>query len=240
RIPWIKWDVVCLPKRKGGLGVRDLRVVNISLLAKWRWRLLSNNNPVWKEVIKCKYGDSAVGELVLGDGCKPWFASLWWKDICSIGCNLNNDWFAKNVVKLLGNGTSTRFWEDNWVGNTPLKERFPRLYSMSIQKDAKVINPINLSDAEDRWGWVPDKGEEFSVKSTFFLISELLSPMDLIPNWYAQSFTAIWKCPAPSKVNAFAWQLLHDRIPTRQNLYRRRIIDGGGNTSCVLCGEPPA
>jgi hypothetical protein len=35
RIPWVKWDVVCLPKRMGGLGVRDVRVVNISLLTKW-------------------------------------------------------------------------------------------------------------------------------------------------------------------------------------------------------------
>ncbi|MCH90920.1 F-box family protein [Trifolium medium] len=64
-----------------------------------------------------------------------------------------------------------------------------------------------------------------------------MTPMDLVPSWYAPSFTAIWKCPAPSKVNAFAWQLLHDRIPTRQDLYRRRIIGGGGDTSCVLCGE---
>jgi hypothetical protein len=30
RISWNKWNVVCLPKIKGGLGVRDVRVVNIS------------------------------------------------------------------------------------------------------------------------------------------------------------------------------------------------------------------
>ncbi|GAU46740.1 hypothetical protein TSUD_286000 [Trifolium subterraneum] len=93
-ISWIKWDVVCLPKSRGGLGVRDVRVINISLLAKWRWRLLTNDNVVWKEVIRSKYGDLAVGKVVLGDECKPWFASLWWKDICSLGMNLSHNWFA--------------------------------------------------------------------------------------------------------------------------------------------------
>jgi hypothetical protein len=36
KVNWVKWEVVCLPKRCGGLGVRDIRAVNISLLAKWR------------------------------------------------------------------------------------------------------------------------------------------------------------------------------------------------------------
>jgi hypothetical protein len=31
---WVKWDVICRPKSEGGLGVRDLRLVNISLLSK--------------------------------------------------------------------------------------------------------------------------------------------------------------------------------------------------------------
>jgi hypothetical protein len=55
KVNWIKWDIVCLPKNKGGLGVRDVRVVNISLLTKWRWRLLYDDNMVWKEVLKSKY-----------------------------------------------------------------------------------------------------------------------------------------------------------------------------------------
>jgi len=34
RISWVKWKVVCPPKGDGGLRVRDVRVVNLSLLAK--------------------------------------------------------------------------------------------------------------------------------------------------------------------------------------------------------------
>ncbi|MCH96738.1 RNA-directed DNA polymerase (Reverse transcriptase), partial [Trifolium medium] len=109
KVSWIKWDVVCLPKRKGGLGVRDVRMINISLLAKWRWRLLNNDEAVWKEVIRSKYGDLALGKVVLGEECIPRSASLWWKDICSIGSNLSHNWFAQNVVKKLGNGRCTSF-----------------------------------------------------------------------------------------------------------------------------------
>jgi len=35
KIAWVKWDSVCLPKEKGGLGIRDLRKFNYALLGKW-------------------------------------------------------------------------------------------------------------------------------------------------------------------------------------------------------------
>jgi hypothetical protein len=63
-------------------------MVNLSLLAKWRWRLLDNNQAVWKDVLISKYGELAVGKVEVAEECKPWYASLWWRDICSVGSNL--------------------------------------------------------------------------------------------------------------------------------------------------------
>lgn len=40
KIAWVSWEVVCKPKEKGGLGLRDLNLFNLSLLGKWSWRLL--------------------------------------------------------------------------------------------------------------------------------------------------------------------------------------------------------
>ena len=34
KIAWIRWDMVCLPKEEGGLGVKDITSFNISLLEK--------------------------------------------------------------------------------------------------------------------------------------------------------------------------------------------------------------
>ncbi|PNX79587.1 ribonuclease H, partial [Trifolium pratense] len=36
---------------EGGLGVRDLRMVNLALLGKWRWRLISGAGGLWKDIV---------------------------------------------------------------------------------------------------------------------------------------------------------------------------------------------
>ncbi|CAJ2672512.1 unnamed protein product [Trifolium pratense] len=50
-------------------------------------------------------------------------------------------------------------------------------------------------------------------------------------------FRAIWNFPAPSKVSSLLWKLLHDRIPTKVNLYRRGVIHSEGYQSCAFCGN---
>jgi hypothetical protein len=35
----VKWEIICKNKKKGGLGVKDIRKMNISLLTKWWWKL---------------------------------------------------------------------------------------------------------------------------------------------------------------------------------------------------------
>lgn len=36
KLCWVKWRVVCKQRMKGGLRARDVRLVNLSLLVKWR------------------------------------------------------------------------------------------------------------------------------------------------------------------------------------------------------------
>lgn len=50
----VKWCKICKPKEKGGLGIKDLRKLNISLLAKWWWKL-ENENGLWQDLVKQKY-----------------------------------------------------------------------------------------------------------------------------------------------------------------------------------------
>ena len=35
----VKWEIICKSKKQGGLGIKDLRRMNISLLCKWWWKL---------------------------------------------------------------------------------------------------------------------------------------------------------------------------------------------------------
>lgn len=38
----------------------------------------------------------------------------------------------------IGNGRSTRFWEDWWLGSRPLKLQFPILYDICFNKNISV------------------------------------------------------------------------------------------------------
>ncbi|KAF1874156.1 hypothetical protein Lal_00041602 [Lupinus albus] len=42
-IAWVSWSEMCKPKSLRGLGVRDLFCSNDSLLGKWRWRSIQEN-----------------------------------------------------------------------------------------------------------------------------------------------------------------------------------------------------
>ncbi|GJW04128.1 hypothetical protein Tco_1562984 [Tanacetum coccineum] len=53
----------------------------------------------------------------------------------------------------VGNGESTCFWTDKWVGNSPLCSTFPRLYRLESNKQCRVcdrtLNPIRLTSITD-------------------------------------------------------------------------------------------
>ncbi|PNX91435.1 hypothetical protein L195_g047566, partial [Trifolium pratense] len=40
------WEKVCLPKDKGGLGIKNLALFNLALLCKWKWRCLNERNTI--------------------------------------------------------------------------------------------------------------------------------------------------------------------------------------------------
>jgi hypothetical protein len=45
---------ICKSKRKGGLGIEDLRRMNVSLLCKWWWNL-ENEEGLWQDIVTLKY-----------------------------------------------------------------------------------------------------------------------------------------------------------------------------------------
>jgi len=77
KINWVNWNLVCQPKELGGLGVKDVRLMNLSLLAKWRWRLLDGEYGLWKEVLVERYGKKACAKLAGGEEVCPSGASKW-------------------------------------------------------------------------------------------------------------------------------------------------------------------
>jgi hypothetical protein len=82
-----------------------------------------------------------------------------------------------------------------------------------------------------------EPGGLFSVKSAYLVLedkarlqSTLSGPRNNIVN-----LVRVWDSWAATKVIVFSWQLLQDRLPTRQNLRRRRVMVGAIADSCVFC-----
>jgi hypothetical protein len=110
KINWVCWDTVTKSKSDGGLGVKDLRRVSLSLLAKWKWRFLNSEHGYWRAVLEAKYGDFLVSDHVHQAHSAVRWGSNWWKDIC----NLEGDgrWFVESTVKRVGDGSTTALWND--------------------------------------------------------------------------------------------------------------------------------
>jgi len=73
------------------------------------------------------------------------------------------------------------------------------------------------------------------VKSSYTVLElTYLLDIELCPR-EEQVFSLIWKSPTPSKVVAFSWSLLLDRIPTRVNLAIHNILEPDSSLLCVLC-----
>jgi mannosylglycoprotein endo-beta-mannosidase len=271
----VKWKVVCKDKKKGGLGVRDLEVVNLSLLSKWRWRLLNREDlALWKEVLVAKYGLHILNNVNLSMEVSPYFESLWWKDICSLeGWVDSTNWLEDVIVRRLGNGMHTQFWKDVWIGDSPLCIRFPRLYSISLQKneyvevllevdgerrrwnflwrrnlfqwevdkvghlEAFLVN-VRLSQEIDEWKWIINSEEGFTVKSAYDLLVDY-GESPILSSYEMKIFTKIWESPAPSKMVVFSLQLFHNRLPTKDNLYRRGVLELEVGVNCVWCVSNP-
>ncbi|GMP98870.1 hypothetical protein CsSME_00046588 [Camellia sinensis var. sinensis] len=56
KVHLVKWREVTNSKNQGGLGVRDLGEVNVSMLLKWWWKYSSEDKALWKSMVCSRYG----------------------------------------------------------------------------------------------------------------------------------------------------------------------------------------
>ncbi|XP_058746459.1 uncharacterized protein LOC131619374 [Vicia villosa] len=45
-INWVCWDTVCKSREEGGLGVKNVEIMNVALISKWKWRILTDKEAV--------------------------------------------------------------------------------------------------------------------------------------------------------------------------------------------------
>lgn len=75
-----------------------------------------DNEGLWYRFIKARYSEEG-GRLKEGGD-----SLVWWRMFCSIrsGVGLGvGSWFEDNVRRVVGGGSSTYFWLENWLGEHP-------------------------------------------------------------------------------------------------------------------------
>ncbi|GKA19014.1 hypothetical protein Tco_0698929 [Tanacetum coccineum] len=145
---WVNWKKVLASKEKRGLGVR---------------------------VVKAIHGDDGnVGGHVKSG------AKSCWLDIVrethalkTKGINLLDCMHVK-----LGNDDKTIFWEDIWIDGKPLKNRFPRIYSLESCKLIMVGAKLAQPSLEYSFRRNPRGGVE---RGQFNELSALVHDVSLIP-----------------------------------------------------------
>ncbi|GKV04142.1 hypothetical protein SLEP1_g16340 [Rubroshorea leprosula] len=93
-------------------------------------------------------------------------------------------------------------WEDNQV------EHLHQLLSCKHPQRAK----------KDSWCWSHEKKGQYSVKSAYQLL------LSCETNDCTRIMKKCWNKMEPNKVCSFAWLLLQNRIPSKDNLLRREAI----------------
>ncbi|GAU29337.1 hypothetical protein TSUD_227080 [Trifolium subterraneum] len=254
KMVWIKWDSVCLNKKNGGLGVRRLREFNFSLLGKWIWRILEEKDSLWKQVLQAKY-DQEGGRIRFVEGVGScWWRSL--NHIRTGVGLLDPRWLVDNIVRKVGDGRNTLFWKDNWLDDGPVERSFSRLYALAENKLVTVADMCDLGwgpngegwrwrrglraweedlvkecitrlsnvfmqvTEQDKWVWKLHPSSCYNVKSAYSYLTE----SDVHLNEDYNRFMRVKSLPL--KVNLFMWRLFLNKLPTKDNLLRRGILDG--------------
>ncbi|XP_058746295.1 uncharacterized protein LOC131619188 [Vicia villosa] len=84
-VHWVGWDVVCDSMDDGSLGIKRLEEFNLSLLTKWKWRILEDSNSIWYRMLKARYGDIKLRMVIEGGKNDDYSSkSVWWSDILSL------------------------------------------------------------------------------------------------------------------------------------------------------------
>ena len=152
--------------------------------------------------------------------------------------------------------SQTRFWMDTWLGNQPLKDKFPSLFNIVRRKQDSMATvlasiPLNISFRQNLGGRnlrdqhrivaslqdVNLQGERdvfvwaLHSSGTFSVKSMYAA---LINNRVRVS-QDLWQIKIPSRIKIFLWYLKRGVILTKDNLARR---SWNGDTKCCFCHHP--
>ncbi|XP_042964722.1 uncharacterized protein LOC122298944 [Carya illinoinensis] len=253
KIKWLSWKTLGISKEEGGLGYRDFENFNVALLAKQGWRLLKQPDSLPARILKAKYfhkSDFIQAKL----GSNP---SFLWRSFTA-----GREVLREGMLWCIGNGNSVRIWKDKWIPRPTsykvqstvrvldesskvscLIDQHRVEWNKALLQDVfdpeeiEVISriPISITNANDKLTWRCTKDGSFSVKSAYHLLCMMEAnnqgqSSSVVPN--NKSWSMIWKLGIPNANRMLIWRACHESLPTKLNLFKKRIVE---SPFCPVC-----
>ncbi|GJX63579.1 hypothetical protein Tco_0296479 [Tanacetum coccineum] len=245
----VSWEDICLPKRKGGLGIRCLKVFNIALMTTHIWNIVSNKESLWVRWIHMyKLKGRTLWDI------RPKASMSWgWRKLLQL-----RDVVKPFLWKQVGNGHRTSLWYDTWCDQSPLANfltpkdntrngfhfcmcvadiitnrawDWPQAWLLKAPNLGLILVPV-LNDTEDCIRWHDGNGNvtSFSVKCAW----EALRPQGVEAPWYS----IVWFSHCIPRHAFHMWLIMRRSLKTQDKL---RSWDIGPDIDitqlrCSLCG----
>ncbi|XP_071728625.1 uncharacterized protein [Rutidosis leptorrhynchoides] len=149
---------------------------------QWWWRFYSETNTLWARVIRSIYGPD--GGLCLGPGAANVSIAGAWRNIINAGAKIEalGFPFTTSFAKKIGDGSSTLFWEDHWIGSDKLCKLFPRLYKLESNRSTAVNERIQMVESAMQLTWNWSRVPTGRTRDGLSLLTDILLQVPLVSN----------------------------------------------------------
>lgn len=233
--------------------MRNIQAFNVAMLAKNSWRILTKPTCLLARLLLGKYCSNSD---FFSTSCSS-SASHGWKGVVA-GCQL----LKIQLGKAIGNGETTKIWEDSWIfpshrfvpfgppseesSNYVVKDLLvrdtaewnrPMVDSLlpELAADIYLIRHSTLQ-TEDKFCWHKMKSGSYSVKSGYYAWQEeSTNPQLLSPTITDFNWKKfVWQEETAPNQQIFPWKLCRNALPLGTNLQIRGISTPG---TCPHCFE---
>ena len=235
----VAWKTVCTPIEEGGLGIRSLSKLNEATNLKLCWEMLDSDRQ-WATFLRSRVlrGNKFIGYHI--------FSSVW------SGIKAQAYHVLNSFRWLLGDGHKINFWTDDWCG-PPLVTLLQIPHNLHNNLHSKVQDfifnrhwnvPMELQVAyptlmhhiskitipwrpkDDKFIWKDSPSGHLSLKDAYIF--------HCIPNNKKDLSKLIWNSAIPPSKSFHVWRMIHNKMPTDENLHLRGL---SFPSMCNLCGK---
>ena len=222
--------------------------MNNALLMKIGWNMLTSPHSLWIRVLRSKYRlnlDFIPSTLENKCSSYLWTSIRMWKYVLqgtrwSIGtgtkvnflhqCQVSEELIISNHTTIqipddLKNKCVVDFVDDEGNWNWSI---FGHFLPNQIFPQITVIKPPSDEGCEDQPFWAHSKSGNFTSKSAYLFLNYLIC------NNNTHLWKLIWHWQGPQRIRIFLWLVMHGRIKTKEDLFKRNIQS---SMICECCGQ---